>query len=150
MKILRTLFRWLPLLLMLCTLPAHAEVDLELLGTLKLDHAPLDIEVSLSGKQIYVLDDQSQLLIFNTSGRLIDHIKVPPNTDQIKIGPRDDVLFLSSRKDKTIQIIELKFTYAIDVSEAPHKGPADAPIAIVVFSDFQCPYCKLFKFNAGT
>lgn len=31
---------------------------------------------------------------------------------------------------------------AIDVSGAPSVGPADAPIKIVVFSDFLCPWCK--------
>ena len=30
----------------------------------------------------------------------------------------------------------------LDVKGAPTLGPANAPIAVVVFSDFQCPMCK--------
>lgn len=33
-------------------------------------------------------------------------------------------------------------TYEIDISTSPSKGPADAPITIVEFSDFQCGFCR--------
>lgn len=137
----RTVLIWLPLLLILSTLPVHAEVEQEMLGTLELDHAPIDVAVSLSGHQIYVLDDQSRVLIFNTSGRLIDQLTVPVGTDQIKVGPREDLLFLGNRKNKTVKVIKLTFSHAIDLSDVPFKGPENAPVEIVVFSDFQCPYC---------
>jgi len=60
------------------------------------------------------------------------------------------------RKEANVQILleEPK----VDVkAEGPSKGPADAPVTIVEFSDFECPYCsraaqtvdKIVENNAG-
>lgn len=31
--------------------------------------------------------------------------------------------------------------FYVEVGDAPVRGPADAPVTIVAFSDFECPYC---------
>ena len=33
----------------------------------------------------------------------------------------------------------------IDLSRAPCRGPASAPVTMVVYSDFQCPFCAMGK-----
>lgn len=39
-------------------------------------------------------------------------------------------------------VVDLGTWIPISVTDAPSKGPKDAPIKIVEISDFQCPYCK--------
>lgn len=134
-------FLFVILCLVLCAGQVYAGVETDPLGTIKIEHSPVDIEISMSGQSIYVLDDQGQLLIYNTSGKLMDTVQVGKDVDQIKVGPRDDVLFLSSRTERTVQVLRLTFTHAIDISGSPFQGPENAPVAVVVFSDFQCPYC---------
>lgn len=33
--------------------------------------------------------------------------------------------------------------FFVEIGDAPFRGPSDAPVTIVMFSDFECPYCAL-------
>lgn len=115
--------------------PAFVEWNIH--KTLKLDAQPLDIAVSKNGNSIFVLTKSGTILIYSSDGKLKDKINVGNHVDQIKSGPGEEWLFLSSRKNKTIEILHVDFIQKIDISGSPFNGEANAPVAIAVFSDFQ-------------
>ena len=119
------------------TMPAIGKTDWQVRQNLQLDHTPIDMLVSSNNKWIYILDDDGQILIYTARGRLKDSIQVGPHINQIKAGPRDDMLFLLSRESKSVQVISIDFTENITTQGSPTKGPLDAPVTVAVFSDFQ-------------
>lgn len=44
--------------------------------------------------------------------------------------------------EKAISEFEKSPVHSLDLKRAPFKGPADAAIAVVEFSDFLCPFCR--------
>lgn len=73
----------------------------------------------------------------NVKGRVIDFLK------KKKEGELRQTLIASLRGKAGVEIkLEpLKFEVSVD-AEDPRKGKVDAPVQIVTFSDFQCPYCS--------
>jgi len=114
-----------------------AFVEWNIYKTLKLDTQPLDVAVSNNGNSIFILTKSGKILIYSSDGKLKDKIDVGNHVDQIKSGPGEEWLFLSSRKNKTIEILHVDFIQHIDISGSPFQGVENAPIAIAVFSDFQ-------------
>lgn len=117
--------------------PAWAQAEWKVLQTVKPEHPPIDMLVSPDKDRIYVLDDQGWISIYASDGHLKDKIQVGTDVQQIKAGPSDDVLFLLSRSTGTIRIVSIDFVEKIDIDGSPVKGRPDAPVSIVVFSDFQ-------------
>jgi len=114
-----------------------AEVDWSVLRTFNIEEPPLDVAFSGNRNHIYVLTNKGQILIFNTSGSLLDNIEVGPDIDRMQLIQGSDVIFLSSRKNKTIQIVQLDFVEKINIAGSPYMGPDNAPVVIAVFSEFQ-------------
>ena len=116
---------------------ALAEVDLDILKTLKLKDMPLDAAFASNHNYIYVLTDKGQILVFDPSGRQLDQMEVGKQFDQMRVVPGSDVIFLTSRKNKLVQIIQLGFVQQINTSDSPFMGAENAPVVIAVFSEFE-------------
>ena len=114
-----------------------AIVEWNIHKTLKLDTQPLDVAVSQNGNSIFVLTESGKILVYSSDGNLKDKIDVGNHVDQIKPGPGEEWIFLSSRKNKTVEILHIDFIQHIDISGSPFQGPENAPVVIAVFSDFQ-------------
>ena len=114
-----------------------AAVEITPQKTLKTDGVPVDVAVTQDGNLTFVLTDSGSVLIYDQTGNLTDTVEIGPHIDQIEIGPRGERLFVTSRKNKTVEIITLDFIHEINTLGSPTKGPPEAPMVIVVFSDFQ-------------
>jgi len=121
-----------------CMLPVcFAALDLNVIQTFNLKDPPLGVAFSTSRNKVFVLTDEGQIQVYEPNGTLNETIDVGKEFDRIWHIQGSDVLVLSSREKKAVQIIELNFVERIDTSGSPFRGPDNAPVVVAVFSDFE-------------
>lgn len=121
--------------------PCSAEVDLEILRTISVDGTPLDVVVSEDGHWIYVLTDAARLLVYSREGVLQGTVPVPPGVQRMAGSPEEDVLLVTNNNDRTVQAIRVNLKHEFTSAQSPTKGPAEAPVTLTLFTDFECSYC---------
>ena len=116
---------------------SYAEIDLTLINQIHLDVQPLDTATSVDGKMIYVLA-RGEILVYSIDeGKVSNRIPIDEHFDKLICDIEDNILILSSSSSKTLKIIRVDFKYKISIDGLPFKGPADAPVTIAVFDDYQ-------------
>lgn len=121
--------------------PARGAVLTEALSSWRTSETPIDTAYSQDGRRIFILSDQGNVLVYSAEGRLEETIPVSPVFDGLDVSPNGELLYLVSSKRKMFRTISLTFQAEIDISESPFLGSPEAPVVVVVFSDFQCPSC---------
>lgn len=102
---------------------------------------PLSFVHSLDNKKVFVLTEDSKVHIFAADGAKLGELPVEADTVAIDIAPRGEMLYLVNSRTNSFTAIDIGFNQHIDVTGAPVRGKADAPVTLVVFSDFECPWC---------
>mgnify|MGYP001827158705 FL=1 len=83
-----------------------------------------------------MLTEKGDLQVFE-NGVLTETISVGPEVSGIRTGPDDTLLFLLNSEQQSVDVVQLDFVQKIDIDGAAFKGNPDAPVAMVIFSDFQ-------------
>lgn len=114
-----------------------AMVDWQEIKQLNLEEQPLDITASLNGDFIFVLVPGAVLVYGETEDKPINRIPVDQGFDRITWSERNKTLILTSTSSKTVKLLQLEEVHRLDLSGLPFKGAPDAPVTVVVFSDYE-------------
>jgi hypothetical protein len=114
-----------------------AMVDWQELKQLNLEKQPLDIAASLNGDFIFVLVQGAVLVYGEKEDQPTNRIPVDQSFNRITWSERNKTLILTSTSSKTVKLLKLEEIYELDLSGLPFKGMPDAPVTVVVFSDYQ-------------
>lgn len=110
-------------------------------ATWTLPAKPLDLVQSLDNKKVFILAADAKVHIFSPDGKKLAELPVDANTTAIDIAPRGEMLYLINGKSNSYTAIDISFNQKIDITGAPIQGKIDAPVTLIVFSDFECPWC---------
>jgi len=106
-------------------------------NTLQLPTTARDFVYSLDGKYAFILTEDQRVLVYDQRGQLLGSIPVDKGVSAIDLAPQGQVLYLIDTEKNMTSTLAIDFIVNIDITNAAFKGPIDAPVTIVVFSDFQ-------------
>ena len=107
------------------------------LSSMDLPAKALHFKRSLDGKYLFVLTEDQRVLVYDQKNNLQGSIPVDPGVTDLDIAPQGQLLYLIDTEKQVTTTMAIDFIVDIDITNSAFKGEVDAPVTIVVFSDFQ-------------
>ena len=115
-------------------------VDVRFLRTFSLGETPLQTVATADGQRIYVLTEQGNIKIYAADGNLQGSFAAGAGVTGIT-PQGGNVLLLQKAESQEMVQVALEPVVQIAINGAPTLGNPMAPVSVVVFDDFECPYC---------
>ena len=107
------------------------------LTSMDLPAKALHFKRSLDGKYLFVLTEDHRVLVYDQRNTLQGSIPVDSGVTDLDIAPQGQLLYLIDTEKQVTTTLAIDFVVDIDTSNSAYKGNIDAPVTVVVFSDFQ-------------
>lgn len=131
------------LITLFCTLSdAGAKIEWSVLKKIPLDDTPLDVAISQEGTTAYILCSKSVQVYSIPENKITAAIPLTGEFSQLALSPDGEKLFLTQGTGKQLSIIQISQVHDIPTGTSQVIGKAAAPVTIVAFLDYQCPYCS--------
>ena len=129
------------LIAMLCIVsaiqPALAEIEWTEKKQLKLEASPVDVVTSPDGKWVIILTPGQVLVYSVPEDKVIDRMPVDKAFNKITYSSADGAIVISSSTGNLVKIIQMDVVHTFSLAGIPFKGPENAAVTLVVFSDYQ-------------
>ena len=117
-----------------------AEIDVHLLRSVATGSPVRQITASADGNRVYTLLENGKVRLYDANGQLQGLFDVGADVTGI-IPQGADRLILQMEGQQQFLIVQLSTARQISIEASPRYGDQDAPVAVVVYDDFECPYC---------
>jgi hypothetical protein len=117
--------------------PAHADIEWTEKKQLKIEASPVDLVTSPDGKWVIILTPGEILAYSIPEDKVVNRMPVDKAFDKITYSAADGAVLISSSTGNMIKIIQMDVVHAFSLAGLPFKGPENAAVTIVVFSDYQ-------------
>ena len=112
-----------------------AEVEQRLSRSIRLPDAAIDVAATADGKRTFVLLANGTVQLYDAGGRSQGQLTVPAKARAISPSPDGSLLYVAVGNE--LQVVAVDMVHQLDVTGSPFRGPADAPVTVAVFDDFQ-------------
>jgi len=117
--------------------PSEADIEWTEKKQLDIGTSPLDLVTSPDGKWVIILAPGEVLAYSVSEDKIVDRMTVDKAFDKITYSAADGSVLISSSTGNMIKIIQMDVVHDFSLAGVPFKGPANAAVTIVVFSDYQ-------------
>ena len=120
---------------------AEAKIQVGMTKDIQLADIPKDITLSRDGSTAYILGQKSIMVYSIPESKVTDNITLTKAYSHLALSPDESTFYLTAQDAPQVAVIQFALINTIEAGKSPVIGNVKAPVTVMAFLDYQCPYC---------